>query len=70
MPSSYSPIKSLPKHLLVEVVGRVAVASFDDLYRVKLCSKDFLDATEDDYVFQNMTLDKFPYMDWFPNKKK
>ncbi|KAF1889470.1 hypothetical protein Lal_00024797 [Lupinus albus] len=68
---SIAPIKSLPKHLLVmEVVARVASHSFTDLFNLKKCCKEFLDATEDSYVNQHVSLDKFPLIQWFPNEKE
>ncbi|KAG4929870.1 hypothetical protein AAZX31_17G081300 [Glycine max] len=67
--SSTSPIKSLPKDLLVEVVARVASDSIVDLRNMKQCCKDFLDASEDNYVWQQVSLDKFPLMRWLPNDK-
>lgn len=70
VPSSYPPIKSHPNYLLAEVVGRIAAGSFDGLYSLKLCSKDFLQAMKDNCVFQKVTLEKFPYSDWFLSDKK
>src|ERR1044072_5763668 len=47
---SVTTIKSLSRDLLVEVVATVASRSFIDLHIIKICCKDFLDATEDSYV--------------------
>ena len=68
--SSTTAIKSLPKDLLVEVVASVASHSFTDLHNMKLCCKDLLDATKDNYVFQQVSLDKFPLIQWLPNEKE
>ncbi|CAL0330655.1 unnamed protein product [Lupinus luteus] len=69
---SYSTIKSLPKELLVEILAKVASASMLDLCRVKLVCKDFLDASEDDYVYQHASMDKFALvpLPWFINEKE
>ncbi|KAL2346555.1 hypothetical protein Fmac_000555 [Flemingia macrophylla] len=64
-----SPIKSLPRDMLVEVVARVASDSVDDLCSIKKCCKDFLGASEDKRVWQHVSLDKFPLLPWFPNHK-
>ncbi|KAK7271223.1 hypothetical protein RJT34_26944 [Clitoria ternatea] len=63
-------IKSLPKEMLVEVVARVASQSFSDLHNMKLCCKDFHNASEDKYVLRHTSLDKFPLVQWYPNDKK
>ncbi|XP_057452084.1 putative F-box protein At1g67623 [Lotus japonicus] len=67
--SSYSTaaIKTLPKDLLVEVVAVVASHSFKDFHNVKMCCKDFLDATEDNSVWKRVSLDTFPLIQWLPN---
>ncbi|XP_057454903.1 uncharacterized protein LOC130746325 [Lotus japonicus] len=67
--SSVVAIKSLPRDLLVEVVASVASHSFIDLHNLKMCSKDFLDATEDKYVWQQVSLDAFPLIQWSSNDK-
>ncbi|KAK7411393.1 hypothetical protein VNO78_02826 [Psophocarpus tetragonolobus] len=66
---SMAPIKSLPKDLLVEVIARVASSSVDDLCNMKSSCKDFLDASEDNYVWQNVSLDKFPLYPWVHDEK-
>src|ERR1044072_9443929 len=66
---SVATIKSLPRDLLVEVVATVASRSFIDLHNIKMCCKDFLDATEDSYIWQRVSLDTFPLIQWFPNDK-
>ena len=53
-------LKSLPKELLTEVLGRVASASFTDLFNAKLSCKDFFEVAEDDYILQQVSLEKFP----------
>ncbi|XP_027345373.1 putative F-box protein At1g67623 [Abrus precatorius] len=67
--SPTTAIQSLPKDMLVEVVARVASHSFTDLHSMKMCCWDFLDASEDSYVWQQVSLDKFPLIQWFPNDK-
>ncbi|GLT69072.1 hypothetical protein SLA2020_412520 [Shorea laevis] len=53
-------IKSLPNDLLMEVLAKVASASFTDLFKAKLSCKDFYRLAEDDYVFQHVSLKEFP----------
>ncbi|XP_027348397.1 putative F-box protein At1g67623 [Abrus precatorius] len=65
--SPATTVKSLPKDLLVEVVARVASHSFTDLQSVKMCCKDFLNASEDNHVLQQVSLDKFPLIQNFLN---
>nr|KYP70328.1 Putative F-box protein At1g67623 family [Cajanus cajan] len=55
--------------MLVEVVARVASDSVDDLRSIKKCCKDFLDASEDKHVWQQVSLDKFSLVQWLPNHK-
>lgn len=66
---STAAIKGLPKDLLVEVVASVALHSFIDLHSIKTCCKDFLDATEDNYILHRVSLDTFTLIHWFPNEK-
>ncbi|XP_057417612.1 uncharacterized protein LOC130711856 [Lotus japonicus] len=66
---STSTIKTLPRDLLVEIVALVAAHSFIDFHAIKMCCKDFLDATEDNYIWRNASLDKFPLIQWLPNDK-
>ncbi|XP_057418897.1 putative F-box protein At1g67623 [Lotus japonicus] len=68
--SSSAAIKSLPRDLLVEVIANVASHSFIDLHNLKKCSKDFLNATEDNYVWQQVSLETFPFIEWYPMEKK
>ncbi|KAK7262966.1 hypothetical protein RJT34_30549 [Clitoria ternatea] len=68
--SSTTSIKSLPKEMLVEVMARVASQSFSDLHNMKLCCKNFYTASEDKYVLQHTSLDKFPLVQWYPNDKE
>ncbi|KAK7330232.1 hypothetical protein VNO77_24420 [Canavalia gladiata] len=67
--SPIASIKSLPKHLLVEVIASVASHSFVDLHSMKICCKDFLDASEENYVWRQVCLDKFPLIQFSPNDK-
>ncbi|XP_057426559.1 putative F-box protein At1g67623 [Lotus japonicus] len=62
-------IKSLSRDLLAEVVATVASHSFIDLHNIKMCSKDFLDATEDSSVWRRVFLETFPLIQWRPNDK-
>ncbi|GAU34133.1 hypothetical protein TSUD_66120 [Trifolium subterraneum] len=65
----HASIQSLPRDLLLEVVATVASQSFLDLHNVKMCCKEFLQVTEQNYVLQKVSLDNFPLIQWFPNEK-
>ncbi|KAI3741107.1 hypothetical protein L1987_58774 [Smallanthus sonchifolius] len=67
---STKTIGSLPGDLLVDVFARVASSSFTDLFNAKLSCKDFLESTKDDYIFQCISIDKFPLTHWFPPSKR
>lgn len=56
-------IESLPHALLTEVMAQVASTSLVDLSRLKLSCKYFLQAADDDFVFEHASLDKF-YVVW------
>ncbi|XP_057418895.1 uncharacterized protein LOC130713112 [Lotus japonicus] len=67
---STTSIQTLPRDSLVEVVATVAAHSFIDLHTIKLCCKDFLAAAPDRYVWQRVSLDTFPLIQWSPNNKE
>lgn len=56
---SYTTIYNLPKDLLIEIIAKVAANSISDLHKAKVCCKDFLHATDEDYIYQHATLEKF-----------
>ncbi|PWA85461.1 tetratricopeptide-like helical domain-containing protein [Artemisia annua] len=62
---SKTKLQSLSRDLLVDVLGRVAASSFTDVFNAKLSCQDFLDAVEDDYIFQNISMEKFQIIPWF-----
>ncbi|CAK8572266.1 unnamed protein product [Lathyrus sativus] len=64
-----SSIQSLPRDLLLDMIINVTSQSFVDLYNMKLCCRDFLEVAEENYVFQKVSLNQFPLVQWFPNKK-
>ncbi|KAL6581207.1 hypothetical protein OROMI_007130 [Orobanche minor] len=66
-----SIIESVPNEVLVcEILGRVAASSFTDMFNVKLSCKTFKEIGEDKYVYQRVTLDKFPIIPWNPLSEK
>ncbi|XP_054821363.1 F-box protein At2g35280-like [Prosopis cineraria] len=67
---SSSTIKVLPKELLMEVLARVASGSVSDLYKAKICCREFLHAADDDYVYEHVSLEKFPVIPWFITEKE
>lgn len=67
---SSSTMEALPKELLMEVLKRVASASVSDLNKAKLICRDFLDAAENDYIYQHVSMEKFPLIPWFISDKE
>ncbi|KAF7837801.1 putative F-box protein [Senna tora] len=59
-------IQCLPKDLLVDIFAKVASHSSTDLFNLKFCSRHFLDASQDNYIYQQVSLNKFPFIHWFP----
>lgn len=51
-------LETVSRDLLVEILARVGSSSFTYLYNAKWCCKDFLEAAEDDYIFECISLDK------------
>jgi len=67
-----SIVKALPNDLLVDIVGKVALGSMVDLCKIKLSCKEFLSASEDRFVYQHASLDKFALipLPWFIAEKE
>jgi hypothetical protein len=59
----------LPYNHLIEVVSTLAFQSFHGIHNMKICCKDFLQVTEENYVLQKVSLDNFSLVQWFPNDK-
>jgi len=64
-------VKALPNDLLVDIVGKVASVSMVDLCKIKLSCKEFLSASEDRFVYQHASMDKFALipLPWFTDEK-
>jgi len=62
--SNLIPIKSLPQDLLVNVIARVSSQSYIDHYNMKVCCKDFFHASKDNYMWQQVSLEKFRLISW------
>ncbi|XP_035542835.1 putative F-box protein At1g67623 [Juglans regia] len=62
----YCPkLVSLPRDMLMEILARVASASFTDLFNAKISCKEFLElAEEEDSIFQHVSLEKFSVFPW------
>ncbi|KAL5068562.1 hypothetical protein RYX36_019449 [Vicia faba] len=71
-PPSSSSIQSLPRDLLLEMLISVTSQSFVDFYNMKLCCRDFFEIAEEEekYVLQKVSINQFPLIQWFPNKKE
>ncbi|MFS7934190.1 putative F-box protein [Helianthus anomalus] len=80
---STTSVGSLPRDLLVDVLGRVASSSFTDLFNAKLSlsmltnlflllhsCKDFLESTTNDYISQRISIEKFSITNWFTRNKR
>ena len=62
--STLIPIKSILQDLLVNVVARVSSESYIDHYNMKVCCRDFFHASKDNYMWQQVSLEKFPLIPW------
>ncbi|KAL9326315.1 hypothetical protein ACSQ67_006960 [Phaseolus vulgaris] len=62
--SSLIPIKSIPQDFLLNVVARVSSKSYIDHYNMKLCCRDFFNASKENYMWQQVSLEKFPLIPW------
>ncbi|XP_047147127.1 F-box protein At2g35280-like [Vigna umbellata] len=67
--STLFPIKSLPTDLLLNVVAKVSSESCIDHYNMKVCCRDFLHATKDNYMWQQISLEKFSLISWSCKEK-
>ncbi|KAJ6949147.1 hypothetical protein NC651_003225, partial [Populus alba x Populus x berolinensis] len=56
--------KNFPGDLLTEALARVASTSFSDLFTAKLSCKEFLEAASEKYIFEHITIQKFPVIPW------
>ncbi|GAB4829321.1 hypothetical protein Ancab_018991 [Ancistrocladus abbreviatus] len=67
-----SSINSLPTDVIVEVLARVASSSLTDLFNARLCCKEFLEATEEDYIYENVLIsrERFPVIPWHVDEKE
>ncbi|XP_038891683.1 putative F-box protein At1g67623 [Benincasa hispida] len=61
---SPSVIKSLPNDLLIEVLAKVAASSYTDLVQAKLATKDFLEVSNEGYIFRHVSLGNFSKLLW------
>nr|GEV11643.1 hypothetical protein [Tanacetum cinerariifolium] len=53
-----------PKDVLFSIVARVASSSMEDLCNAKLSCTDFLEATNNEYIYEFVSMDKFPISNW------
>ncbi|KAI9084365.1 hypothetical protein K1719_033707 [Acacia pycnantha] len=51
----------LPIELFIEIAARVSSHSLVDLYHLKLTSKEIMNITDDDYVYEHACLDKVTF---------
>ncbi|KAK9292663.1 hypothetical protein L1049_020641 [Liquidambar formosana] len=63
-PRFHSAIALLPNELVIQVLGRVAAASHTDLFNAKLSCKLFHEVSDDTYVYQQVSLERFPVVPW------
>ncbi|XP_027085061.1 putative F-box protein At1g67623 [Coffea arabica] len=62
-------ISSLPRELVSEVLALVAASSSTDLFRAKLCCKVLSEVSEENYIYQRVSLNKFAIVPWRKNHK-
>ncbi|KAL2462701.1 F-box family protein [Forsythia ovata] len=61
-----STIRTIPIELASDIMARVASNSLTDIANVKLSNKVLNEIAEDPYVYQNVSLQKFPVVPWNP----
>ncbi|KAF7834490.1 putative F-box protein [Senna tora] len=54
----------------MEVLARVASNSISDLHKAKTSCRDFLQASNDDYIYQHVSMAKIPLIPWFITEKE
>ncbi|XP_057495546.1 putative F-box protein At1g67623 [Actinidia eriantha] len=65
-----SAIQSLPFDVLVDVLARVASSSSADLFKSKLCCREFLGAAGEGYVLERASIEKYPVIhQWLKSEK-
>ncbi|KAF2315770.1 hypothetical protein GH714_040308 [Hevea brasiliensis] len=62
-------ILALPNELVTEILALVASSSSIDLFSAKLSCKDIFQATEDKYIYRQVSLERFPPVPWFISKQ-
>ncbi|GAV79122.1 F-box-like domain-containing protein [Cephalotus follicularis] len=62
-------IFSLPNDLVLEILARVAASSFTDILNAKLSCKFLNEIANNDYIYQQVSLEKVPVIPWWPNKQ-
>jgi len=63
------PIKSLVTYLLVNVVANVTFESYMNHYNMNVCYREFLHTSKDDFMWQKVSLEKFPLHFWLSKEK-
>ena len=61
-------LQLLPIKMMVEILAKVASHLVVDLFNMKCTCKSLYQATKDDEVSQNVTLEQLPIILWPPNK--
>jgi hypothetical protein len=56
----------LPNDMLIEVLTRVTSSSFTDLFNGKLTCRDLCELADEDYIFQQASLENIPHS-WCSN---
>ncbi|PSS26937.1 F-box protein [Actinidia chinensis var. chinensis] len=65
-----SAIQSLPFDVLIDVLARVASSSSADLFKSKLCCREFLGAAGEGYVLERASIEKYPVIhQWLKSEK-
>ncbi|XP_021276299.1 uncharacterized protein LOC110410761 [Herrania umbratica] len=64
-----SNIKSLPREMLAEILRHAASNSIVDFRSVKLSCKAFLEASNDNYIFENVSMENISPVPWYKKEK-
>ncbi|KAJ0037564.1 hypothetical protein Pint_23664 [Pistacia integerrima] len=63
-------IESLPKEVMTTVLALVASRSLTDLINAKLSCKYLLQTSDDDFIFEKASIDKFSIFPWWNMTKQ
>ncbi|WRX33624.1 hypothetical protein QQP08_026111 [Theobroma cacao] len=62
-------INSLPREMLAEILRHAASNSIVDFRNVKLSCKAFLEASNDNHIFENVSMENISLVPWYKKEK-